>query len=438
MSDDDYRLQKRIQKIRESQNLTQHCKQFILNEYLTYQKRAGAQAESTQERYLRRLKKILQQKQLTIQQIQGMDENQIKDLNKELVDEIQNSEFKQKPGELSVRNKRGYWNVWTRLLETLGYSTEPRKAFMPNQVKFSSEASEIQNRVDTTPDDLPTPNQMKQFLNTLKTVSSDDTGLRNQALMLLIWDTGARAEEALNIKMKQVSVNNDRLKIMLKGNKTSSDRRVEIFQGRKTIVDYIETHAKRSDPEAYLFPPSKNNQHHDENSRFYTFTSRSPVRRKIHQARRKAELGFKTRNEPFHIFRKAMTTYYVVNDILSWEKVCERQGKSPDGTMPTYLKMAMQDIDATAAEGFGLDNEAREMDHRMKAHPLLPQECSSCEIVNRCYVDTCQSCGVELPESSMPKGETFEKKEAEIDRVTKLAKYIEQNPEVVGDILDEH
>jgi len=66
MSDDDYRLKKRIEKIQGHDQLQQHDKDFILNDYLTYQKRAGAEKQSTQERYLRRLTKILQQKELTI------------------------------------------------------------------------------------------------------------------------------------------------------------------------------------------------------------------------------------------------------------------------------------------------------------------------------------------------------------------------------------
>lgn len=409
MSDDDYRLEKRLEKIRES-DLPEPDKEFLLNDYLNYQKRAGAEKQSTQERYLRRLKKILEQKEISIPEIKEMSEEELKEFNHELVDEIQDSKFKKQSGDLSKRNKRGYWNVWKRALETLGKSTEKRKDYIPNKVQFSTDRSKVQGRVNTSPQDLPTPGQMKTFLRKMKEISQL-TGLRNQALLLLIWDTGARAEEALTIQMKHVSVQQDRLKVKIQGNKRSSDRRVEIFQGRKLLVDYIQQHPKKNDPEAYLFPPSKNNQHHDEESRFYTFSSRSPIRRKIHQARRKAELDFKTENEPFHIFRKAMTTFYVVNEVLSWEQVCERQGKSPDGTMPTYLKMAMQDIDSSAAEGFGLDKEKREMEHRMKAPALLPRQCRSCGVENRCIKEICQDCGKELPEGDMPQGEAFEKEE---------------------------
>lgn len=407
MSDDDYRLEKRLEKIRES-DLPEGDKEFLLNDYLNYQKRAGAEKQSTQERYLRRLKKILEQKDISMAEVKEMADDELKQFNHDFVDEIQDSYFKKNSGDLSKRNKRGYWNVWKRALETLGKSTEKRKDYIPNKVQFSTDRSKVQGRVNTSPQDLPTPRQMKTFLRKMKEISQL-TGLRNQALLMLIWDTGARAEEALTIQMKHVSVQQDRLKVKIRGNKRSSDRRVEIFQGRKLLVDYIQQHPKKNDPEAYLFPPSKNNQHHDETSRFYTFSSRAPIRRKIHQARRKAELDFKTENEPFHIFRKAMTTFYVVNEVLSWEQVCERQGKSPE--MPTYLKMAMQDIDSSAAEGFGLDKEKREMEHRMKAPALLPRKCRECGKENKCINEVCQDCGKELPESEMPSGEAFTEEE---------------------------
>jgi len=99
-----------------------------------------------------------------------------------------------------------------------------------------------------------------------------------------------------------------------------------------------------------------------------------------------------------------MSTFYVVNDVLDWEEVCERQGKKPDNTMDDYLKQSLSDVDSKAATGFGLDNEEvdRSSDNRMTDPGLLPRKCRDCETLNRCYYEVCQSCGSELPESSMP------------------------------------
>lgn len=424
MSDDDYRLEKRIEKIKQNTSLNQETREFIVQDYLNEVGRSGAKKKNTQEIYLRRLTKILEIEELNIQHIQALDQPELKELNNKIVENIQESKYKTRKGEHSVRTKRGFWGSWKRMLQTIGMDTGEYQGYMPKNVSFSSKRSQVAKKKVTTPDDLPNSEQVKKFLKTLGELSSEGTALRNQALIGLIWDTGARIGEVIEddeletIKMKQVRVEGDRLHIKVKGNKNksekereASDRNVEVFQCRRLLLDYIEQHPKSNDPEAFLFPPAKNNQHHEDDSRFYTATSKGPIRRKIHQTRRKAELEFKTRREPFHIFRKGMITYYVMNDILSWEKVCERTGKDPSATMPIYLKMAMEDINATAAEGFGLDTEVRETEHRMIGPALLPKKCESCETENRCYNDTCSSCGTALPENELPKGEAFEEKE---------------------------
>jgi len=417
MSDDDYRLEKRKEKIKENTDLSEETRDFLINDYLNEVQRSGADKESTQEMYLRRTGRMLVQEELEINKLQKLDEEELSELNNEIVDKVQDSEYKQRKGEHSVRTKRGFWGSWKRLLEALNYDTGEYQGYMPSNVSFSSERSKVDKKKKTTARDLPDPGQVKQFLKTLGEISKEGTQLRNQALVGLIWDTGPRIGEVIEddqlktIQMSQVHVSGDRIHIKFEPNKNKTEeerekteRRVEVFQCRKLLQEYIEQHPKRNDPDAFLFPPSKNNdQYHNHGSRFYTSASKSPLRRKIHQAKRKSSLEFKTRNEPFHIFRKGMITYYVMNNILSWEKVCERTGKDPSATMPTYLKMAMSDINAQAAEGFGLDRETRQEEHRMIGPPLLPRQCKHCETENKCFKETCTSCGTTLPEAEMPK-----------------------------------
>lgn len=422
MSDDDYRLQKRIENIKNQEKLSEKTKDFLLNDYLNEVQRSGADKKNTQELYLRRLKKILIHEKLETPEIQALDTGKLKKLNKEIVQNIQDSKYKTQKGEYSVRTKRGFYGAWKRMLQAQGFDTGEYQDYMPNNVSFSSDRAKVDKKKKTTAEDLPDTGQVKQFVKTLGEISSDSTKLRNQVLIGLIWDIGARIGEVIEddelstIKMGQVSVNGKRVHIKVKGNKNKSEkeeeasnRRVEVFQFRKMLKTYIENHSKRNDPEAFLFPPDDNNQHNTGRERFYTAMSKGPLRRKIHKARRKAGLDFKTRNEPFHIFRKAMITYYVMNDILSWEKVCERTGKDPSSTMPIYLKMAMQDINAQAAEGFGLEDETRDKEHRMIGPALLPKQCPSCGKENFCIKDVCSTCGHELPESDMPKNMDVEK-----------------------------
>jgi len=449
MSDDDYRLEKRIEKIKDSETINQETKDFLTKDYLNEVKRSGADSKKTQEIYLRRLKRILDHQNLEKKQVEKMNEEELGQLNDDIVENVQDSEYKKTAGDFIVRTKRGFWGSWKRMLQTLGLDTSEHQDYMPVNVQFSSERTETDRKKKTTAEDLPDREQVKQFLKTLKTVSSEGTALRNQALVGLLWDTGPRIGEVIEddeiqtIRMEQVHVSNDRIHIKFKSNKNKTeqereenDRRVEIFQCRKILQEYIEQHPKRNDPDAFLFPPGKNNQHHSDDSRFYTSTSKSPIRRKIHQTRRKAELEFKTKREPFHIFRKGMITYYVMNEVLSWEKVCERTGKDPSSTMPTYLKMAMSDINAQAAEGFGLDRDTRNDEHRMIGPPLLPIKCSSCEKENKCTKENCTSCGHTLPDAEMPDNLETEIIEEEIYQ-NELEKFIETNPEAIAEIITE-
>ncbi|MFB6199779.1 MAG: hypothetical protein ABEJ83_02785, partial [Candidatus Nanohaloarchaea archaeon] len=72
------------------------------------------------------------------------------------------------------------------------------------------------------------------------------------------------------------------------------------------------------------------------------------------------------------------------------------------------LLMAMDDIQNKAAEGLGLDDPAdREKENRMRGPPLKPVECR-CGELNKCFRETCESCGTELPDAEMPKGEAFQ------------------------------
>jgi len=388
------KLATKKEAIKENPEISNKDQEYLNNKFLKKLKRTGVKHEGTLYSYLRYAEYICEELDTEITNIK---EQHIEKLSDEVISNIEKSVYKRGPGDLAKRNKNKAYLTWIRLLSYQGLSTDD----IP-EVSFKSNKDNVDVQADTSPEDLPTPDEFKDFLHNLGKYSSDKVADRNQAIVALIWDAGTRIGETLPIKMKQISVQGDRLHIQIEGNKSSKDRRIEIFQNKKLLTEYISGHPKRNSPEAYLFPKLKE-------EKYFQYLDKKPLRRKVHQAA--AELDFKTSGEPFHIFRKAMSTYYVVNDILSWEEVCERQGKSPDGTMPTYLKMAMEDIDSSAAEGFGLDTQQRENDHRMKAPPLLPQQCESCRKTNPGYRNTCIKCQSTLPKADMPTGNNILSKE---------------------------
>jgi len=363
---------------------------WMLTSYHNHLKRTGASARGTQANYLKSLRKIMKKEDITPEQLKELSEEDLKDLNRRIIDNIQSSKYRITEGKSTKRRKRQYWSAWKKMLETQDWNTKNSKGYMP-EVKFTDSQD---STAVTRPEDLPTRSQMQHFLRNLKKKSMPHVALRNQALAVLLWDKGPRIGEALQIKIKHVSVNGKQLKIRIPGNKKSETRKVEVFQGRKTLKDWLQQHPYRENREAYLFCHIQKDLPREK-------LGRNPVAQKFHQAR--ADLDFKTRNEPFHIFRKAMVTFHIVNEFASWEQICKWHGKKTDATKPDYLKMALSDVDASVAANMGVsDGVDRNRDNRMLGKPLLPLECIGCGRQNLCFEEVCTLCGENLPETEMP------------------------------------
>lgn len=363
--------------------------QWIQTEYIHKLERKGIK-NNTKAGYLKALRKIYLKEETNPQEIKKLTEDELRKLNLKVQRRIQNSQYKIKDGELTVRRKRQQWRSWKDHLQALNIDTSDTQNYMP-EISFTK----TKNSEDITqPEDLPTRSQMKQFCINLRKNSHPHTATRNQALAMLLWDKGPRIGEALCIKIKHIQIQGKQVKIKIPGNKGSDTRKVELFQGRHTIKKWIQEHPARENKEAYLFPPLQNQSYTSQ-------LDRNSLSTQFHRAA--SNLDFKTRNEPFHIFRKAMVSFHIVNEYATWEQVCKWHGKKTNSTKPDYLKMALSDVDASVASKMGVkDDVDRERDNEMLGKPLLPVECTECSSLNKCFHEICNSCGNELPENELP------------------------------------
>lgn len=396
-------LEQAINTVENSEGLEEEEKKLLKND-LVHELRSAENIGSgyTLKKHVSKLRRISEENP----SLNLADPDISKELNKKVRNQIQASKFKRGSGEFSKRNKRDYWIAWKYLLKHI-HDIDLDSDKVPGY-KPSSNEEDVEKQADTRPEDLPNRRDMKQLLNSLESVSHGKIAKRNTAFFLFLWDTGARKGEALQTKMKHVSVHDNVVKVEVQGNKQSKDRKIRVFQGEEYLRQYIKTHPAKDDGEAYLFPKLYNEE-------YRSHMSDSALKKKLVQARSTADLSFKIWGEPFHIFRKAMTTYYRTNDILSWEEICERQGKKVDSTKPDYLLQAISDVDASAAEGFGISEQRNGDEKRMKGEPLLPVNCVGCGRRNHCLRENCVECSKELPESEMPKNIT-EEKEDEIEQ----------------------
>jgi len=373
------------EQIKEADDIQEQDIEWALNKFKDFLSTSGeGRGDSRKFRYMSDLKTMMKFNDFSFHD--WKDDEETREKVRSILAQIERSDYRNGDKEYAPKTKQSYFNTVKRVIESHDIDPENTELLPQNWSPNTSETEASNIR----PGDLPSPEEMKKLLRGIEAQSKSSVQLRNTAFFLLLWDTGARFGEADSIEMGSVHVEGKKVTLEIPGNKDSNDRPdLEIFQGRKTLKDWIMQHPDRDNPDAKLFP----NMRDSERSLPYNSTKRVMVK-----ARSSKGLDFTIKQQPYHIFRKASTTFYVVNDILSAEKVFDRQGKSVDATLPTYLKMALSDVDASAAEGFGLDGEERSSDGHMKAPPLMPQDCTSCGERNRCYREI-----TELPESEMPK-----------------------------------
>lgn len=82
--------------------------------------------------------------------------------------------------------------------------------------------------------------------------------IRNKAIFMVLFDSGARAEELLNIRLKHLSYENDNYKIRIEFSKTKQ-RTLSLPFCKDFLDKWLDIHPAINDPEAQLFPINYNN-----------------------------------------------------------------------------------------------------------------------------------------------------------------------------------
>jgi len=395
--------------------------EWVENRYLPFLKRQGL-SQGTESNRLQSLSKLLLIEELQPENWQEKNVD-VKRLGERIAGNIQANEYvEQGSGGMSKRRKRMVWTCFKNIAELEGFNKDQLPSFTPK------ETGDVPRRArDTKPENIPSPSQIQQFVKDIGKYSSDIHKLRNQSLILLMWDKGPRIGEALNIQLKHCSLDNDKLEIFIEGNKQhTEDRTVSIYQGRKTLKEYIKTHP--GNEEDYLFSDLMHRN-------LDKPVGRQKIGSKIKQVAAAEQHSFTVNGQPNHIFRKAMTTAHIVNEWATWEEVCKLQGKTADGTKPTYLKMALNDVNKSVGQKIGAVGEEEEPDFHMLGDPLLPKKCKACSKLNKCFKETCEYCSGNL---ETPTRSAFQDdKDSKLQNYEKAANVLAENPEVLQKAVEE-
>lgn len=94
--------------------------------------------------------------------------------------------------------------------------------------------------------------QVENIVN-LYTSTTSFNMIRNRALIMLLFDSGVRADELLNIRLSHLSFENDNYKIRVEFSKTMK-RTISLPYAKQYIDAWLDIHPQRTEPLAQLFP----------------------------------------------------------------------------------------------------------------------------------------------------------------------------------------
>jgi site-specific recombinase XerD/ribosomal protein L40E len=234
--------------------------------------------------------------------------------------------------------------------------------------------------------------------------------LRDKALILTLYESGCRIGELLTMRIKNVHF--DEYGAVLNVNGKTGQRRVRIIFSAPKLMQWVENHPMRDNPEAPLWITIGMNHR-------YTPLRYSTVKDVIKKAARKA--GIKKRVYP-HLFRHSRATHLAKH--LTEAQMKQYFGWVQGSDMASvYVHLSGRDVDDALLRLNGMKADVK--------HDTLIKTnlCPRCNSANSPDAKFCSNCGMCLdPKTAMELDTTREK-------VDRLMNELIKNPEVLEAML---
>ncbi|MEM0003292.1 MAG: site-specific integrase [Thermoproteota archaeon] len=205
---------------------------------------------------------------------------------------------------------------------------------------------------------------------------------RDKALIMALYESGARAGEFLPLKIKNVEFNDIGCKITLHG-KTGS-RKIPLIHSTPLIKAWLENHPGKDNPEAYLWcglgyaNKGEMLSHQALKKILVECAQRAGIRKKVYP----------------HLFRHSRATELAKK--MTEAEMCQFFGWTLASKMPAvYVHLSGRDLDRVVLKASGL-KIAEEVE---KSENLVV--CQFCKKVYTSDVDFCRTCGRPLKEESI-------------------------------------
>ena len=248
-----------------------------------------------------------------------------------------------------------------------------------------------------SPEDCLTIEEFKKMLAACQTQ-------RDRALLYVLFDTGARISEVLNVRLKHVHLETDLPYIELPESKTTP-RPVYLMDSIHEIAGWLKIHPKKKDREAFLFPVLKKSR----KTTYKPFLDRKVALYIVQRIAARAGVERRIYN---HLFRHTSATFDRKEGMpdqfmqlkYGWSENSKMQGR--------YAHIRPEDVAKFQRKARGLPVK----DDKAKA----PRECPRCKAQNSWDTEFCGKCATPLDAKGRLK--TFVEQVGTQEKIKKMEK----------------
>jgi site-specific recombinase XerD len=239
----------------------------------------------------------------------------------------------------------------------------------PECVKFITTTTKNHKR--KLPKDMLTEKDIRKLLEA-------SNHPRNRAFISMLWETGARIEELLTLKVGDIEDHEHGLKVVVSGK--TGERRIVLIQSVPYINDWLKIHPTREKDDFLWVNINAKNSKEVINYRV--------ILKMLMNTKKKADI--KKPINPYH-FRHSRATYMANH--FTEAQLCEWFGWVQGSKIPaTYVHLSGQDIDNAYMQMFGIKTkESEELETELKNI-----KCPRCGYDNGSVVKFCGRCGMAL------------------------------------------